>query len=586
MNDSSRSSWSGRGARAAMAALLVAGLCVAAGCGRQPTLPPEAAAVAARLATDTLHLSLPMDPGQLNPILPLDEYGRLVVNLIHAAPLRRIASGGFAPDLWQSHEITVDDQGRLVVSGVWRGGLSWHDGTVFSPADLVFTIDCMRQPANLSPYRELAEKVATVSTDATGRCTVVFSTNDVACLEVLAAGVLPAHLIGAQPLADAQYRFASGTIMAVTATSETAPGVASTVVTASGTLLRYHEAPIGLGPYAMALPRDRYCMVLRAHGPGARLAADGTLGPRFKEILVEYHFDPEGMVHGLRSGKTDVAWLPSELARGFSELKVQNVRLVRRPNPSYWLLGVNTKCAPFAQVEVRRLLAAVIDREALARLIPYAGTPAARPWPAAGSASAAAVTPTMAPEAVKAKLQALGAVDSNGDGVLELGGRPLELPILVNDDNLLRKQMAESLTSRCNAAGFKASVTAVPWSDLVQQRLLPGSYTAFLMAFAVPANGDWRALWGSRGMATGSLNFTGVSDPQLDALLAQLARWPVPSDRAALVEQAVARILEAAPGAFLFIPDDVMAVRDNVQGVVVDMPLWDLDLGTWAKTAP
>ncbi|MBI3040045.1 hypothetical protein HYY75_13510, partial [bacterium] len=59
------------------------------GCGKSPSLPPEVQVVADDKGPRTLHIGLPLDPRQLNPILPLDENSRFVCGMIHAAPLRR-----------------------------------------------------------------------------------------------------------------------------------------------------------------------------------------------------------------------------------------------------------------------------------------------------------------------------------------------------------------------------------------------------------------------------------------------------------------------------------------------------------------
>lgn len=543
------------------------------GCRSDRKLSERLQADFSRNSPDTLRLGLYGDVVDLSPIGHHGEYDRSICNLIHAAPLKVAADGSLEGDLFASWVSYPDESGRLVVDGIWKQNLAWHDGTPFDPKALEFTFAAMRNPTNASPYAALASEVVEVAPmDRGRRIRIVFPGSSRRYLELLTAGLLPPHLLEGKTIPEA-------TIERRMNGSDAPAGVG---IGTSAQVL-YTQYPVGLGAYRLADRKRGMFLELES----IRGTASDTASPAFQRILVRCHSQFETLLNDFRQGRLDWIPVPSEIASKIEELQIPDARFCRYPNPSFLFWGFNLKKAPFDQAQVRKALVAGIDRGAARSKIPYDGTILTNmPFPAsaAGNLAKSAPETVQKPADLARLLDEVELKDSNGDGKRDVNGKPLVMKILVNEENLVRKLVAEEISSQLRRVGVDASVEVISWSELLGNRLAGDTWDSFLLAFQLPRTGNAVDLWHTpTASITDSLNYCGISDPELDAVLELLDRWPEQASTSAYLGSISERLDAVTPGAFLFRPADVAAWHTYLTGPESEAGVIDMRPSSWHK---
>ncbi len=544
-----------------------------AGCRSDRKLPERLQADFSRNSPDVLRLGLYGDVVDLSPIGHHGEYDRSVCNLVHAAPLKVAADGSLEGDLFASWVSYPDENGRLIVDGIWKQDLAWHDGTPFDPKALEFTFAAMRNPANASPYAALASEVVEIAPmDRGRRIRIVFPGLSRRYLELLTAGLLPPHLLEGKNIPEAM-------IERRMSVSDAPAGAEA----GTSTQVLYSQYPVGLGAYRLADRKRGMFLELESVGG----AASDTTRPTFQRILVRCHSQFETLLNDFRQGRLDWIPVPSEIASKIEELQIPDTRFARYQNPSFLFWGFNLKKAPFDQVQVRKALVAGIDRGAARSKIPYDGTILANmPFPASVAGNLGKNAPETAQDAASLALllDETELKDSNGDGKRDVNGKPFAMKILVNEENLVRKLVAEEISSQLRRVGVDASVEAISWSELLGNRLAGDTWDSFLLAFQLPRAGNAVDLWHTpMASITDSLNYCGISDPELDEVLERLDRWPEQASPSAYLGSISERLDAVAPGAFLFRPADVAAWHTYLTGPENDAGIIDMRPSAWQK---
>ncbi len=569
--------WTTEGARWSRGfglAILLVTCAAMTGCLGGKNLPPRIQALLATPDATVLRLGVYGDPLGVNPALPLDEFGRLVVSLVHAGPLKRGPAGTFLPDLFASFVPTQDEQGNLVVEGAWRNDLAWHDGTPFSPRDLEFTLQAMAASDSGSPYADLARRVTAVQHLDRGRRTrIVFAGNSTQFLDLLTIGVLPSHLLAGQRLDEAMIpppgfaEPAEGDLAApASATSASAPTVPFALF------------PVGMGPYRLvARQRARFVELEPASGAAG-------VAP-FRKIVIRCFPRLEDLVGTFRNGQLDWMHVPPDIAARLEELRMPGVTFVRTPNPACLVWGFNTRRPPFDRLPVRQALSAVINRSRLLGALPMEGRVLDGPPVVSGidPAGPALGVATGAPGLPTDLLTKAGLADADGDGWRDFEGKPFSLTIVTNQSNLGRKVAGDLLVEDLKKVGIRATVLTTSWSDLLGKHLAGGEFDTFLIGFHVPPDRSWLNLWHSAPPVGDRLNHTGFFRDELDRALETWDRVPFGEPTHPPVAEVRALLAEQVPVAWLVQAIDVVAFQNGLQGVDPARSLLDQDLLTWSK---
>jgi ABC-type transport system substrate-binding protein len=531
-------------------------------CQKKATLPEKIDAMLDDSSGKVVRIGIYGDPMGLNPIAHLNiDHSRMVSSFVHASPIRKLADGSFEPYLFDSYWMSHGENGTLILEAVWKNNLKWHDGTDFDPRDLEFTFQQMQNDKVQSPYAELVKGVVSISSFGQGKRTrIVFASDSRRYFDLLTVGILPSHL-----LKDLEYSEPVMPSAFKSAEKEEAP--------ASYTWAAYIDKPVGLGPYSIK-ERDKGSYLLLEPNPHFY---DGAVASR-PQVIVHSSFNYQQLITDFRSKRYDWINLPSMLAEQLELMKIDNIRLVRYPNSARLLWVFNNRRTPLDNTSFRLALDLVVDRSRIKNQFP---ADAALLYQ--NPLASASATPESHGERLARALKILddaGIKDSNSDGIREVAGKPCEITILVNDDNLIRRVIADKIVEDLKYAGIKASVEAVSWAEFVGARLKTGNFDTALLSYQLPAAGNWVAFLHSSPAALDSLNFAGVSDEELDKALTKLDSVFVDDDTM-VARATVSRYLEEhKPVSFLLQPYDLGMYHGETGSAIASSTVWN-DVLNW-----
>lgn len=265
---------------------------------------------------------LPGRPTTLNPNLDLDELAHVIGRNLFNQLLSVNEAGRLLPELAESW--TVSPDGRTYTFTL-RRGVTWHDGTPFTAADVQWTLDAIsRDGVSRDALRPMSR------IDTPDPQTVVISlahawapfASDLATFGV---SILPRHLYEGRDWRNH-------------------PG---------------NARPIGTGPFKFGHWRDANTLVLEANDRYFRP------GP-FVDRVVFSSVPVEQVSETLQRHGADLSLIrPPELSAGSAMPDAVAIRTL--PSSARVYLAMNLRQPPFSDVRVRRAIAALIDRAALIR---------------------------------------------------------------------------------------------------------------------------------------------------------------------------------------------------------------------------
>jgi ABC-type transport system substrate-binding protein len=164
--------------------------------------------------------------------------------------------------------------------------------------------------------------------------------------------------------------------------------------------------------------------------------------------------------------------------------------------------------------------------------------------------------------------------------------------LVINEDNLLRRAVAEDLVKDCRRAGIELNVQAVSWSEFVSGKLQKKDFDTALLSIKIPEFGNAISLFHSQAQpsATDSesdepaiyqkLNFSGIADSELDESLEALDSI-LPVKDADTHRAKIKQIIDDnKPMAFLFKPCDIGMFHAESGQAVASEPIWN-DVRNW-----
>lgn len=294
--------------------------------------------------------------------------------------------------------------------------------------------------------------------------------------------------------------------------------------------------------------------------------------PQLSGITATFVPDPAARALALRAGDVDIAQeLPEAAALEFTGDEYSG-GTVAAPRTASLLL--NQSRGPFADLRVRRAVAAAIDHTALGeQALAGSAVPASELFGPAVAWGSSTPPPPADPERARALLAQAGYGPGNPLRV-ELGtyaNRP-ELPTL-----------ATAVQQMLRAAGVEATIRVGDY-DAREPDLLAGDYDMYLASrsylFDVPdAGAVLQTDYGCRG----SYNINRYCSPEFDALLAPLATRTDPVERQEIFRRAAARLTADVVGVPL-VHTRAGGVGRRVTGYTVDPLARTLVVPGLAKT--
>lgn len=164
--------------------------------------------------------------------------------------------------------------------------------------------------------------------------------------------------------------------------------------------------------------------------------------------------------------------------------------------------------------------------------------------------------------------QAATILDSEGwlkdatTGLRKKPGSTLTIELLTTAGNPQRETLARLLADQWRILGFTVNITALPWTEMLQQHLLPRRFDAAIIGLDFDPSWDQLPFWHSTHATNPeAFNFSGLADTDTDLLLETLANEFEPASVSKYTIPLDARFAKLQPFLPLFTDQQIVAIR-------------------------
>jgi peptide/nickel transport system substrate-binding protein len=493
---------------------------------RESAAPPSPQAAA---SDRTLSRRLFGEPGTLNAVLQTDVPEQLVLAYVSRNLFDFDAGLHLVPGLAERIDASPDG---LTYTVTLRAEAVWEDGTPVTPADAVFTIRKIADPATPSPlFKPLFEDLISAEEVSDHAFRVQFRKPYAYRAMSFVMPVLPVRRFAGVPF-------------------DRAPD---------------NRKPFANGPYRLASWKPQESLVLernpRAWGPPAS----------FDRILFRIFPENDVAYRALVEGSLDETLIDASLkdrAAGDAAFAAC-CRVIEFYDLDYSYIALDTRLPFFSDARVRRALTMLLDRDGIAAHL-YRGSARviSGPWAPQSPASDPAVTPLpFDPAAAARLLDEAGWRDTNGNGIRDRGGREFDFELLVSSGNTIGREIDETFVAELARAGVRAHVRSLEWASFVE-RLDSGSFEAASLASSAPdPNPDPYAYWHSSQWPPRGLNSGYYKNAEADRLMDEARTEMDETKRIALYHRLHRIFRDDAPAIFVVNSTKKYALRRRLEGV-------------------
>jgi peptide/nickel transport system substrate-binding protein len=558
---------------------------IAAGIG-MPAFSPAAVTVTPSIPVPTQAGQLPYREGTIgrpvsvNPLAARTQVDRDLVALTFSGLVKLGADGNVVPDL--ASRWTVDKTGKKWTFTL-RADALWHDGEPLTAADILFTVNILRDPTYSGPGAGSWREVTPLVLDAH---TIQFdlATPLGGFLQLATQPIAPAHLLDGIPiesLADDPFGrrpVGSGPFSIAELDDQQA------ILEPAGSAAQPTTETPGASPSAGELPSD----ALATPAPTRRPSGAVPLLPG-----IEFHFfdDAASLAAAFEAGDVDAASGLSAIDAAGLATKA-NGRMLRYPGTTMTtvLLNLRPVHPEFRDPRVRLALLAALNRPAvIASALGGFGTQADSPIPPTSWAfdPVASARLDYDRKAAGKVLKAQGWTKVDGAWRLPKAKAPYVLQLVTPDaaSNPVLHAVAERVAADWKGLGITVELVEAAPGTLYSDYLADGKFSTAVLDISIGHDPDLYPLLASSQTQTGGLNVIGLQSAPLDALLAAARKPGEMTVRKAAYSALQKQLTE---GRFLFpiaFADEVVVVRDEVEGVVTQ-PVGDpsdrfWDVLTW-----
>lgn len=420
-----------------------------------------------------------------------------------------------------------------------REGVTWHDGQPVTAEDVKFTFDLAKNPESaagiIAAYLNMV-KSATVVDPRTIR--FGFVAPHASPLEGFWWAPVPRHLL--QGVAPAELSRAP-----------------------------YNLRPVGSGPFKFGDWKQGQQLMLEAY-PQFPQAMGGR--PRLDRAVFRIVPEATTRLTELSNGAmhVDLSILPAEAQQVQQQSGGAEVQSF--PSREFTYVGWNNEREPFRDARVRRALTMAINRPELIQALMFGfAEPAGAVIPPFSPMNPGLQPLPFDPAGAKRLLQEAGWQDTDGDGILEKGGRPLRFSLITNAANQLFQDIATVMQRQLRQAGAQVDIRTVEFQTMLQQHKAR-DYDAILTNWSWDYfRPDPSPLFScEEARKRLSPNRTGYCNPQADQLVQSALREP-DAARAKQGWTQFSQILQQdQPLTLLYWTEELVGVGPNLQGVETD----------------
>ncbi|HYE77112.1 MAG TPA: peptide-binding protein [bacterium] len=234
---------------------------------------------------------------------------------------------------------------------------------------------------------------------------------------------------------------------------------------------------------------------------------------------------------------------------------------------SYSYMGFNHKSAFFNDLKVRQAIAHAVNRQNLVDQVILghgsicnANIPPMSPY-FKGDVPTYEYNPTKA----KDLLTQAGWADSDGDGILDKGGRKFSFELLTNEGNNYRKKTAELIQADLKAVGIEAKPRIIEWSSFINQFIHEHNFEAFILGWSLSVDPDDYTIFHSTQYEEG-LNYGFYANPTVDQLLEEGRRTVGRENRIPIYHRIQEELAKDLPYLFLYYTKKQGGILKRIQG--------------------
>lgn len=232
----------------------------------------------------------------------------------------------------------------------------------------------------------------------------------------------------------------------------------------------------------------------------------------------------------------------------------------------YVAAGWNNDHPLFKDPEVRRALTLAIDRQTIVdTLLGDLGKVADSPiistiWAHNDSLQPLPYDPAEARRILAAK----GWRDSNGDGVLDKGGKPFAFELISNAGNQLRADATVMIQDQLKKVGIRATPRLVEFNTLIDQTT-EGKFEAAIFGFTLDTSLDLTGNYHSSSIGGDGNNAFRYRNPEVDRLIVEAASQPELAAMKSHLDRVQELIYRDQPVTFLWESKRLSAVNRRVK---------------------
>jgi peptide/nickel transport system substrate-binding protein len=490
----------------------------------------------------TLRTSLGEEPDQLDPARTISLTSAQVMNII-CDQLTYIGADGL-PHPWVAESWTISDD-SLTITFKIRQGITFHDGTTLDAPAIKAGYDRILDPAMAAPYKAFLGPVKTI--EAPDATTLVFTYSE--------------------PYAPF---FNNATTIAI---------VSPTAVEKLGD--NFGHAPVCSGPFKFKSWESGTKITLeRFAGYKNYREDDKNKGEAYVDTIeLNIIGEPATRSAAFENGELDVFDVPSADVERLSALPGVSIVAQEKGHNINFIEFSST--APFTDEHFRRAVAYAIDRDSITE-IAYLNraTPNQCPVPVGDAAYDAELCATNGYtydlEKAKAELAAGGFTDTDGNGIVEMDGKDIEVTLWSYSGFDVQQKTLELVQPDLNKIGLKVDIQTIDFGAL-QPKLEAGETGFDYMRWTFYDQSILSQLFKTPGWVKQT------SDPELDKLLAVADTTVDPEARIKASHDAMVYVLQHA----IIAPINTDWFQSAVNGNVHDYH-WDANdnerlIDVWLK---
>jgi len=468
------------------------------------------------------------DASNLLPVLSSDSASSDISGLVYNGLVRYDKNLKIEGELAESWEISED---KLTIIFKLRKGVTWHDGTPFTSADVLFNYQLYTDPKTPTAYAESFKQVASAETPDPHTFRVTYSEPYAPALISWGMPIHPKHLLEGKDITKSPLS----------------------------------RKPVGTGPYKLIEWNSGEKIVLEAN-------PDYFEGqPYIKRVVYRIIPDQSTQFLELKTGNLDFMGLtPLQFDRQTDSKEFMRMfNKYNYLNFGYSYLGYNLKRPMFQDKRVRQALTLAIDKQEIIDgvLLGY-GEVADGPYkPDTWVYNTEVKKYGYHPEKAKQLLAEAGWVDTDDDGILDKNGKPFSFTIVTNQGNDLRAKSGEIIQRRFREIGIDVQLRIIEWATFLKEFINPGNFDATILGWTGGPEPDQYNIWHSSKTGPRQLNFIGYKNAEVDELLEKGRRTFDLKKRKQYYDRFQAILAEEQPYTFLYVPEALPAVAKRFHGI-------------------